>query len=278
MKIPKDDFGKKGKNQRISREFFQNTKNNMSETKTQQLNNEEKKQGRRSFWISLIVIIILIPATVVISYILGDRRFYVASVIIVILAMIPFFVGFEGRKPDARFLAVLAVMTVIVIVSRVAFMWLPNFKPMAGIIVITAVAFGPQAGFMCGALSMIASNIIFGQGPWTPWQMFCYGMIGFIAGFLAKKHIISQKHAIRSGITTFILVFILSVLILDTQSVLFLFTKVTSASLLTVYIAGIPANVSNGVASALCVFLLIKPVSVMLNRIKTKYNVEYQIT
>lgn len=248
----------------------------MSDTDIQKINIEEKKNGRKAFWISLIFVAILIPATVVVSYLLGDRRFYVASVIIVILAMVPFFVIFEGKKPDARFLAILAVMIVIVIVSRLAFMWLPNFKPMGGLIVITAVIFGPQAGFMCGALSMFVSNIIFGQGPWTPWQMFCYGMVGLLAGLLAKKHLISQKHAIRSGILTFVLVFLLSAIFLDTQSALFLFTNVNGISLLAVYIAGIPANVSNGVASALCVFLLIKPMTIMLERIKKKYDVKYQ--
>ena len=236
---------------------------------------QNKTTRKPSFWISLAVIIILIPGTVAISTLLGDRHLYIASVIIMILAMVPFFVAFEGRKPDARFLAVLAVMTVIAIVSRVAFIWLPNFKPMAGIIIITAAAFGPEAGFMCGSLSMIASNIIFGQGPWTPWQMFCYGMIGFIAGFLAKGYIISKKHSIRSAIVSFFLVFILSAVVLDTCSVFYMMTNIGTESIIAVYIAGIPINISNALASALCVFLLLKPISAMLDRIKLKYGVEY---
>lgn len=236
---------------------------------------QNKTARRPSFWISLAIIVILIPATGVLAYLLGDRHLYIASVIIMILAMIPFFVAFEGRKPDARFLAILAVMTVIAIVSRVAFIWLPNFKPMAGIIIITAVAFGPEAGFMCGSLSMIASNIIFGQGPWTPWQMFCYGMIGFIAGFLAKGYIISKKHSIRSAVISFFLVFVLSTIVLDTCSVFYYMTSVQAESVIAIYIAGIPVNISNAIASALCVFLLLKPISAMLDRIKLKYGVEY---
>ena len=223
----------------------------------------------------MIVVLVLIPAAYIFSYLLGDRKYYIASVIITILAMVPFFAGFEGRKPDARFLAVLAVMTVVAIVSRVAFIWAPGFKPMAGIVIITAMAFGPQSGFMCGALAMIASNIIFGQGPWTPWQMFCYGMIGFIAGFLAKKRILSEKHAIRSGIISFFLVFIISSAVLDTCSIFYVTSTLTAETVLAVYAAGIPSNLGNGICSGLCVFLLVKPFMAALGRIKVKYGVEY---
>ena len=56
----------------------------------------------------------------------------------------------------------------------------------SAIIIITAVAFGPEAGFLTGALTAFVSNFIFGQGPWTPWQMFSWGMIGFLAGLLRQ--------------------------------------------------------------------------------------------
>ena len=235
----------------------------------------DKKKENLILALTLAVIIVLIPAVYVLASFLGDRHLYIASVIIMILAMVPFFVKFEAGKPDARVLAILAVMTVIAVVSRVAFIWAPGFKPMAGVIIITAIGFGPQAGFMCGALSMIASNIIFGQGPWTPWQMFCYGMIGFIAGLLGRSRIMSEKHAIRSAVISFILVFILSGLVLDTCSVFFVTSALTPASVLAVYIAGIPFNIGNAAASAVCVFLLVKPLAAAFARIKVKYGIRF---
>ena len=223
---------------------------------------------------SLAVIVLLIPVTVALSYHLGDRHLYIASVLIAIWAMIPFFVSFEGRKPDARYLAVVAVLTAIAVASRAAFIWAPNFKPMAGIIIITAIACGPQTGFMCGALSMIISNIIFGQGPWTPWQMFCYGMIGFIAGWLGRGRILSEKHAIRSAIISFALVFVLSSAVLDTCSVFYMGGEISWAYAGTIYLAGIPVNITNALASAICVFLLVKPMCAGINRVKIKYGVK----
>lgn len=238
----------------------------------------EKKEPRKnniSLWISLVVVVILIPTTLIVSYLLGDRNYYVASIIIVILAMVPFFVSFEGKKPNARYLATLAVLTAIVVISRVAFFWLPSFKPMSGIIILIAMTFGPQAGFMSGAISMIISNFIFGQGPWTPWQMFCYGMIGLIAGLLAKSKILSQKHIVRTSIVSFFLIFVLSVVILDTNSLLWLSSSINWVSALTFYIAGIPMNITNGLTGAVTVFILIKPFFAIMTRLKNKYGIVF---
>ncbi len=230
------------------------------------------KNSKKGLIISIIVIALAIPATVALSYLFGDRKLYIASVIIMILAMVPFFVSFEGNKPDARLLATLAVMTAITVVSRVAFIWAPSFKPMAGFIVMTAIAFGPQSGFLCGSLSMIVSNILFGQGPWTPWQMFCYGMVGFVAGLLANGKIIGERHVIRTSVLSFFMTFILSGLILDTSSVLMMSTSVTLGSALTIYLAGLIPNILNAISSSFAVFLLLKPMTAILNRLKKKYG------
>ena len=139
----------------------------------------KKKKLGRGFWISILVIIVLIPLTVGISWYMGDRKYYIASVLIMIYSMIPFFASFESRKPQARELVTLAVMCAIAVASRAAFVWAENFKPIGGIVMIAGMAFGPQAGFMTGSLSMIVSDIMFGQGPWTPWQMFSYGLLGY---------------------------------------------------------------------------------------------------
>ncbi len=222
--------------------------------------------------ITALCLFVFIPLTVLISILAGDRNMYIAGVIMVILAMIPFFASFEGSRPDARKMSTLAVMTALAVVSRAAFIWLPSFKPTGGIVALTALAFGPQAGFMTGAVTMIVSNIIFGQGPWTPWQMFCYGMIGFITGLLGKKRIISEKHAIRSAIFTFITVAALSSLILDTGSV-FLMRQYETQPVLLIYLVGIPYNLANAFSSALCVFIIIKPFMIMINRLKKKYGI-----
>lgn len=84
--------------------------------------------------------VVLIPLTVGISWYMGDRRYYIASVLIMIYSMLPFFASFESRIPGARELVTLAVMCAIAVASRAAFVWAPNFKPIGGIVMITAMA------------------------------------------------------------------------------------------------------------------------------------------
>lgn len=97
------------------------------------------------------------------------------------------FLVFEGRHPKARELVIISVLCAIAVAGRLAFTMLPQFKPVVAIVIISGVAFGGESGFLVGAVSMLVSNLMFGQGPWTPWQMFAAGIIGFIGGILFKK-------------------------------------------------------------------------------------------
>ena len=84
---------------------------------------------------------------------------------------------FEDRKPQAREVLLIAVMAAIAVVGRMAFFMLPQFKPVTAIVIITGISLGAEAGFLTGAVAGFVSNFFFGQGPWTPWQMFAFGII-----------------------------------------------------------------------------------------------------
>ncbi len=115
--------------------------------------------------------------------------------IFLIASATPFFLVFDKKKPQAREMIPIAVMSAIGVVGRTLFaiVPLPNFKPVSAIVIITGVAFGAETGFLTGALTGFVSNFIFGQGPWTPWQMFCWGMIGFMAGLFKKANLFEDK-------------------------------------------------------------------------------------
>lgn len=89
------------------------------------------------------------------------------GLVFLLASAIPFFLVFDRKKPQARELIPIAVMSAIAVVGRTVFQIipLPNFKPCSAIIIITAVSFGPEAGFLTGALTGFVSNFIFGQGP-----------------------------------------------------------------------------------------------------------------
>ena len=53
----------------------------------------------------------------------------------------------------------------------------PNVKPTTDIVLLAGYALGGAPGFAVGAVAALASNLFFGQGPWTPWQMAAWGLV-----------------------------------------------------------------------------------------------------
>lgn len=248
-----------------------------------------KSVKSKGVWISAIFAVLLVPAVIMLSDHMGDRNYYIAGVLIIILAMIPFFAGFESRRPEARELVTIAVMCAIAVASRIVFIMIPGFKPIVAIIMITGMAFGPSAGFLTGAMGAFVSNFVFGQGPWTPWQMFAYGIAGFIAGALAGKGPVKPAVTLPSGLKCsrfaksvlerlpvsifgFFMVLIIVGPILDTCSLFTMTETINKASAAAIYLSGLPVNLVHGLAVFLTLFFLTGPIMDKLDRIKIKYG------
>ncbi|MBD5130291.1 MAG: ECF transporter S component [Ruminococcaceae bacterium] len=191
-----------------------------------------------------------------------------ATVAAAVLGCVPMFLAFEKRAPSARELVLLAVMTAFSVSGRFIFAAVPFFKPVTAIVVLTAVYFGRQAGFMVGALSAVISNIYFGQGAWTPFQMFGWGSIGWLAGVFGKK---LEKPAalcvygVFAGAAYSVIMEIWTTLSADG---FFSLTR-WSASML----AAMPVTLVYCVSNAVFLLLLRKPVGKRLERLKTKFGV-----
>jgi len=126
----------------------------------------------------------------------SDDRYMLVSVILVILSMLPFFIRFELRAMHAREIVLIAMLAAVASISRVPFAALPSVQPTSFVIIVSALVFGAESGFMIGAFAALASNMFLGQGPWTPWQMFGWGMIGFTAGLLKRWGWLDRKWAL----------------------------------------------------------------------------------
>lgn len=218
--------------------------------------------------VAAVLIIIVIPGILVGGLLFGDRNYALTSTLIVLLSMLPFFFAFEKRRPQTRELVPLAVMAAIAAVGRFAFAALPQFKPIVAIVIITALAFGPEAGFLTGAVAMLASNFFFGQGPWTPWQMFCCGIIGFLAGMLKQSGFLKRKWSVC--LFGFLSGYIYG-LIIDIWSVS-AFTNMTWPSIFATYLSGFYFNTILAIATAFFLFILEKPMVKKLERLKTKFG------
>ena len=119
------------------------------------------------------VILMLLPAILAAtllsgSFLLKNQNYMALSFCLMAEILAAFFLSFERKRPGAREIAMVAVLCALGIVGRGAFFMLPQFKPVSAIVILSGVAFGPLTGFLVGSGTMLASNLFFGQGPWTP--------------------------------------------------------------------------------------------------------------
>lgn len=226
---------------------------------------------KRSTLFSILDIFLLVPGTLLLAARIPGRIYYLTCTIVVCEIMLPFFFRFEARKPQARELVILAVMAALSAVSRAAFAFLPYLKPITGIIMIAGIAFGAEAGFLTGAVGVFASNFFFGQGPWTPWQMFAYGFGGFFAGLVFHNRPRFQKPIIM-GIFGFLTILLLVGPMLDSCTVFTMLTTFTKKAVLLIYGQGVPVNITHGIGCGLTLLLIGRPMLDKLSRLQTKYG------
>ena len=218
------------------------------------------------------LIFITIPLTIYMGItLLNDRQFYFIATLIILQTMVPFALVFESRKPQARELVILAVLVAIAVAGRTAFFMLPQFKPVVAIVIITGVAFGGEAGFMVGTMTMFVSNMYFGQGPHTPWQMFAVGIIGFLAGILFRKGLLGRT---KVSLTVFggLATFVIYGGIVNPAAVFIWQPNPTPQMFLWAYLQGIPFDLVHAVATVFFMMIIARPMLEKLDRIKVKYG------
>jgi energy-coupling factor transport system substrate-specific component len=107
-----------------------------------------------------------------------------ASLLVLLCALAAGAVWWERGRPPSRLLALVAALAALAALGRLAFAPLPNVKPTTDIVLISGYVLGGAPGFIVGAVGALASNIVFGQGPWTPWQMAAWGVVGILGAWL----------------------------------------------------------------------------------------------
>jgi len=138
--------------------------------------------------VSAILIFVPMPLTIWAgSVFLDNSRYMIISILLLIYTIIPFFMVFEKRRPRAREIVLIAVMTAVTVCAQMFFHMTIPLQIGSALIIISGIALGPEAGFLIGAMARFICNFYEGQGPWTPWQIFCWGILGFLAGLVFNK-------------------------------------------------------------------------------------------
>ena len=222
--------------------------------------------------LATLMILLLIPLTIYIGVsFFGNRKYYFISVLIILETIIAFCTVFEKRKPQARELVVLSVLCAIAVAGRSAFFMLPQFKPVVALIIISGICFGAESGFLIGAVTGFVSNFFFGQGPWTPWQMFTFGLIGFVAGVCFKKGFLPKKR-LTMCIFGFIATIVLYGGIMNPSSVIMWQNHITTKMLISSYVVGFSFDIVHATSTAIFLWFIAKPMIDKLERVKTKYG------
>lgn len=222
--------------------------------------------------IAIIVVLVLIPVTIWIGITcFEDRKYLIISLVIAVFSMCPFFMVFEGRKPHAREILTIAVLAAIAVAGRAAFFMVPSFKPVVAITIISGVSLGAESGFLVGAISMLASNMFFGQGPWTPWQMFAAGIIGLLAGILFQKGWMKARK-ISLCIYGFLATVFIYGGIMNPASLVMASYSITWKNLLAIYMSGLPVDLVHASATVIFLWTASRPMLEKLERIKVKYG------
>jgi len=234
---------------------------------------QPRAQGlSKSTLMSCLLILLLIPLTICAGvFLLHDRKYYFISLLIILETMIPFCMAFESRKPRARELVIISVLCAIAVAGRAAFFMLPQFKPVAAVVIVAGVCFGGETGFLVGAVSAFVSNFFFGHGPWTPWQMFAFGSIGFLAGVLFQSGIV-KKSKLPLCIFGFIVTLVIYGGIMNPASVIMHQSKISWELIASACAMGLPFDLIHAFSSAFFLWFISEPMVEKLERVKIKYG------
>ena len=220
------------------------------------------------------MILLAIPLTIAAGTLFFEgRKYYFISLLVILETMLPFALLFERRRPQARELVVVAVLSAIAVAGRGAFFMLPQFKPVTALVIVAGAALGGEAGFLVGAVTAFVSNMFFGQGPWTPWQMFAFGIIGFLAGLLFGRGSIARARAalcVFGGLATLVIYGGL----MNACAMLTYQSSPSPAMYLAYCLQGLPFDLVHALATVVFLAIAARPMLEKLDRIKTKYGLQ----
>lgn len=236
-------------------------------------------QPRSSSFVEAAALFI-VPIVLVVSGLTGFSQTALLSFAVVIAALAIFFSSYEHGGTRLREIMPTVVLAALAAAGRILFAAVPSVKPVSAIAIIAGVALGRHGGFMVGALAALVSNFFFGQGPWTPWQMYAWGLVGYGAGALAQAGLFgSEEGRLRvrlGGVALLIYGFVSSVAygwILNAWSVLGFLHTGLGFDLLTVYAASLPFDIAHGVATVTFLTALYVPWRRKLARIIRRYGI-----
>ena len=228
-----------------------------------------RRHSKKSLILAGILVALILPTLILGGMFLDDRKYYFISLAVLIEVMAAFFILFEGRRPKSREITVMAVICALAVAGRAAFFMLPQFKPVAALVIIAGMTLGGGSGFIVGAVTMLVSNMLFSQGPWTPWQMFAMGLVGLIAGGLSGFLRGGKGRLCVFGALVTVVVY---GGLMNLSSALIWARQPDIRVILTYFVTGFPMDCVHAAATALFLWFGAEPMCEKLDRLRVRYG------
>lgn len=218
----------------------------------------------------------LVPVALVSCALLQLPVSALLALIVAVVAVGLFLVGWERSKPCLRQILPTAVLVAAAVVGRIVFAAAPNIQPVTALCIIAGTSFGRRAGFMTGAMTGLVSSFFLGVGAWTPWQMYAWGLVGYIAGLLFSSQGTRATRG-ESGSIVAVLAFgfvgsFAFGLIMNTWAIIGFTASVSWESAVAVYGAGLVFDLAHAVSTVAFLGLLYVPLRRRLARISLRYG------
>ena len=214
--------------------------------------------------------LISVPVVLIVCVLFEIEHSALVTTIVVVIALVPFIIGLERDELKPKNIMPMVVLAALAVVGRILFAPFPNIKPVSAIVIVAGVIFGRRSGFIVGMLAALVSNIFFGQGPWTLWQMYAWGLMGYCAGALASHDILKGRVSV---LVYGALAPIGYGLILDSYYFIGFASENNLAAAIMAYSLGLMASIPHALATVAFLALIYLPWSKKLERIKQKYGI-----
>ena len=214
--------------------------------------------------------LIIVPVVLVFCVLLEIEYSALVTTIVVALALVPFLIGLERDELKPKNIMPIVVLAALAVVGRILFAPFPNIKPVSAIVIVAGVIFGRRSGFITGLLAALVSNLFFGQGPWTLWQMYAWGLMGYGAGVLTSHDILKGRVSVMVYGAFAPVGF---GLILDSYYFIGFVGENNLAAAVLAYTLGLTASIPHAIATVVFLALIYLPWAKKLERIKLKYGI-----
>lgn len=223
-----------------------------------------------------VVLLAAVPLAMGLALVAGFAQTALLMLLVVTVVLALFFAGYEAGRPALRQIMPTLVLSALAAAGRILFAAVPDFKPVSAIAIIAGATLGRRNGFMVGALAALASNFFFGQGMWSPWQMYAWGMVGYLGGVLASAGVFDNRATGKPRMVILVTCGLASGalygVIINAYGVLGFVRPFTWPGALTYVAASLPFDVIHGVATAVFLAVLYGPWTRRINRVARKYG------